>query len=404
MGLFLNKTTSAGLAAALLISAVALLIGLGGAPPAALAQTTSGGCSKGLVTAKGCESHAAVSRHLGRILRDARSDYGLKAALLRVDAGPRTLIRTALGKSQRDANAKPRMHFRVGSMAIPWLTTIVLQLRDEGRLSLDDKISRWLPDFPRADQVTVRMLANSTSGYFDYARGNQPFVDTFYANPFRRWTQRELLDTALSRGFACDPGTCFNYSHINFILLSRIVKKLTEEKTKRQMTRRILKPLELDQTQISSRARIPGPVLHAFTAERGVYEDSTAWSPSWTLGTGTIATSTIDDIAASARAILSGKLLSRSSRRLLVARDAATAGPGSIYFGLGVVVSNGWRLQNPSLNGYSGFMAYLPQGKLSVALTTTNNRPAALTGENFTEKAFARLAEYLAPEHVPDLG
>ena len=166
------------------------------------------------------------------------------------------------------------------------------------------------------------------------------------------------------------------------------------------MTRRILKPLGLDETWITSKSRIPGPALHAFTSERGAYEDSTAWSPSWTLGTGTIATSTIDDIATSARVILSGKVLSPSSRRPFVASDTTTAASESIYFALGVVVSDGWRLQNPSINAYGGIMAYLPQGKLSVALTTTNTRPAALTGENFTEKTFARLAEYLAPGHV----
>ena len=132
------------------------------------------------------------------------------------------------------------MHFRIGAMAVTWLTTIVLQLQDEGRLSLDDKLSRWYPDLPNADQITLRMLANSTSGYYDFIQGNQSFIDQIFANPFRVWHPRELLNTTLSRGIACAPGTCFVYSHTNYILLSRIVQKVTGRSTASQMQRRIL--------------------------------------------------------------------------------------------------------------------------------------------------------------------
>jgi D-alanyl-D-alanine carboxypeptidase len=394
------KRASAALVTALVAWGVALL--LVGAPSNALAQAAPSGCSDGrLTTAKGCESPGAVSGHLDRILRGARDEFGLKAVIVRVDAGRRTLLREALGQSQSDVPANPRMHFRIGSMAIPWLTTVVLQLRDEGRLSLNDRISRWFPNLPRAGQVTVRMLANNTGGYYDYIQGYQPFIDLLYANVFRRWRPSELLNTALSRGFACDPGTCFNYAHTNYILLARIVQKVTGQTMTNQMNRRIARPLGLGQTQFTSKATIPGPVLHAFTSERGVYEDSTTWSPSWTIGSGTIATSTIDDIATAAPAIFSGRLLSRSSRRQLVAPSTAGLPPfsKSTYYALGLIVGNGWRIQNPSLNGYSGVMAYLPQGKLSIALTATNTKAASLAERNFSEPTFARLAGYLAPGH-----
>jgi len=176
------------------------------------------------------------------------------------------------------------------------------------------------------------------------------------------------------------------------------VHKAGGRTTERQMKKRILGPLGLGQTEISAKASIPGPVLHGFTSERGVYEDSTTWSPSWTLGAGTIATSTLDDIATSAGAIFSGKLLSRRSRRQLVAPYVAgTSDPA--YFGFGMIVGNGWRIQNPFLNGYSGVMAYLPAGRLRIALMTTNSKPASLIERNLSEVVFGRLAAYLAPDH-----
>lgn len=391
---------SAAVAGPVRVLAITLLLILVGASAPASAAAKAGDCRNGLVTAKGCESPAAVSRHLERILGEARSDYGLKAAIARIDAGRRTLLRTAIGRSQAGVAARRRMHFRIGSMAIPWLTTIVLQLRDEGRLGLNDKISKWFPNLPRADQITVRMLATTTSGYNDYLQTNyRPFIDRWYANPFRRWTPGELLDIALSRGMACDPG-CFNYAHTNYILLSRIVQKVTGQRTSSQMNRRILKPLGLDQTEITAEATIPSPVLHGFTSERGFYEDSTTWSPSWTLGSGTIATSTIDDVASSARGILSGRLLSRQSRRTLVA--GTTASP-NYAFGL-IVLDSGWRVQNPQLNGYGGVMAYLPRRKLSFAVTTTSRKAASLSDESFYLLTFGRLAAYLAPEHPTPWG
>lgn len=387
-----GKQTSAPL----LVWGVALLFLVGLPSPAKAAPR---GCGDRLATAKGCESAGAVSRHLEKILRDARDEYGLQAVIARIDAGRRTLLRTAIGQSQSEVVAEPRMHFRIGSMAIPWLTTVVLQLQDEGRLNLNARISRWFPNLPRAGQVTVRMLANNTSGYYDYAQGNQPFIDRLYANPFRRWRPSELLDIALSRGFACNPGTCFNYAHTNYILLARIVEKVTGQTMAREMNRRILKPLGLHHTQLTSKATIPGPVLHAFTSERGVYEDSTTWSPSWGLGSGTLATSTIDDIAISAGPIFSGRLLSRRSRRQQVAPSGFYLNPKSVYFAFGLFVANGWRLQNPTFNGYSGVIAYLPQGKLTIAVTTTNGKAASLAEHGFSEATFTRLAAYLAPDH-----
>ena len=298
------------------------------------------------------------------------------------------------------------MHFRIGAMAVTWLTTIVLQLQDEGRLSLDDKLSRWYPDLPNADQITLRMLANSTSGYYDFIQGNQSFIDQIFANPFRVWHPRELLNTTLSRGIACAPGTCFVYSHTNYILLSRIVQEVTGRSTASQMKRRILAPLGLDDSRITPKATIPRPTLHAFTSDRGFYEDSTTWSPSWTLGSGTIATSTIDDIATAAPAIFSGALLSRKAYREMVAPSTAGFPPfsDSAYYGLGLIAGNGWRLENPILNGYSGVLGYLTHGKITVAITTTNSPASAAADEAFSQQAFKRIAAYLAPAHPPPLG
>ncbi len=377
-----------------------LALGLALAPGARAGTPVGRDCAPARVaTAAGCQTTAAVSRRLERIVGRTKDVYRLKAVIARVDVGGRTVLREAVGRSQADVPAGLRMHFRIGSMAIPWLTTLVLQLQEERRLSLDDRISRWLPDVPRADRVTVRMLANNTSGYLDYIQGNQAFIDRFHASVFKRWRPSELVDIALARGFACDPGACFNYAHTNYILLGRIVEAVTGRSTADEMERRVLRPLGLGETRIASTATIPRPVLHAFTSERGVYEDSTTWSPSWTLGDGMIATSTIDDLATAGRAVFTGRLLSADSYRQLVTPPAVEPNTPAVGYGLGLLVANGWRIQNPSLNGYSGVLAHLPARRLTVAATVTSTRPGTLIERNANEALLARLTAYLAPGH-----
>ncbi|MCB0828505.1 MAG: beta-lactamase family protein [Solirubrobacterales bacterium] len=366
----------------------------------AVAPAAAGCPGSSMSTADGCKSKAAVERRLQRIVDSSRDQNATKAAIARVDVGRSTVLRTAIGQSETGVPANPRMHFRIGSIAITNLTTLVLQLQDEGRLSLNDKLSRWFPGLPRADQITVKMLGNNTSGYLDYAQGNPEFIDTLFSDVFRQWTPDELMDIALARGFACDPGTCFNYAHTNYILLSKIVTRLTGS-TRTRMKRRILAPLNLDQTRISRLAPMPRPVLHAYIADRGPYEDSTSWSPSWTIGSGTVLTSTIDDVAKAARPVFGGKLLSARSRRQLVAPDNVGKGGQTrdFYFGLGLLAGGGWRMQNPQLNGYTAISGYLPARKLTIAVTATNRLKAAKADTNPSAIMFNRMAAYLAPGH-----
>jgi D-alanyl-D-alanine carboxypeptidase len=212
-----------------------------------------------------CVGAGRAARHIVALARQTMVENDLKAVILQVDVGSRTLVSTGLGRSMAGAPATRRMHFRIGSMALPYLTSLLLQLQDKGRLSINDRLSKWFPDLPNADRITLKMLANSTSGYADYVQGNPEFNDALLANVFRQWAENELLAYAFARPPACEPGTCFNYSHANFVILGRVLRKVTGESVARLMRRRILRPLGLRNTHISARPAIPGPALHAYS-------------------------------------------------------------------------------------------------------------------------------------------
>jgi CubicO group peptidase (beta-lactamase class C family) len=161
------------------------------------------------VTASGCTSPAAAGRKIQAIVDQSLEENGLRGVLTRVDLRDRTLARVAAGESMAGVPTNLRMHFRIGSIAIPYVIDLLLQLQDRGRLSLDDPVSNWLPDLPNADRVTLRMLANSTSGYADWIQENPDFINTLYAGVFRQWRTEELLEIALARPRLCEPGHAF---------------------------------------------------------------------------------------------------------------------------------------------------------------------------------------------------
>lgn len=359
-------------------------------------------CPAGEIAVEGgCTRVGAVRRHVVALARQALTEHGLRAAIVRVDVGRRPIVTAALGNSMIGVPATPRMHFRIGSMAIPYLTNLLLQLQDDRRLSLDDKLSKWLPEFPNADRITLEMLANNTSGYPDWIQGNQVFVDVLFADVFRQWTPDELLAYAFDRPLACAPGACFNYAHTNFAVLSKVLRAVTGKPVARLIRKRVFAPLGLRQTQISRLPWMPSPVLHAYVSDRGPYEDSTFWSPSWTIGGGTVMTSTVGDMTRTAQTIGRGRLLSRRARRQQFA--PSTLGlPGmsrEFYYALGIVVTGRWRLQNPMLNGYTGIMAYLPPRKISVVITATTGEQASRDAVHYSALLFSQIGRYLAPDH-----
>jgi CubicO group peptidase (beta-lactamase class C family) len=366
----------------------------------ASAATNGPSCERGqLRVAGGCASRAEARAEITKIVRAEMRELGLKATIVRVDTGTRPLLSKGFGRSMDGVPASPDMHFRIGSMAIPHLITLLLQLQDEGVLSLDDKLAKYRPGLPNADRITLRMLANNTSGYRDWIQGNQAFVDSLHSGAFKQWSVAELLAAAFARGPQCEPGTCFIYAHTNYAVLAQVIAEATGRSVGSLMRERIFKPLGLRQTAISRRPAMPGPVLHSYTAERGFYEDSTFWSPSWTIGAGTVMSATIGDVARTARAVGSGALISPAASRERFApapSGLSNFGP-DLHFGLGIVVAGDWRLQNPMLNGYTGIMAYLPARQLSIAIVTTALPRGAGEERAFATLLFSPLTAYLAP-------
>ncbi len=358
------------------------------------------------------------------LTRQAMTSYGLNAAIVRVTIDGRELLTEAFGESMTGVPATPEMHFRNGAVAFSYLSTLLLQFVDRKLVSLDDPLATWEPKLPAADRITLRMLVTMTSGYFDYVQ-NQDLTSQLYVDPFRQWTPEELIGFGVGKPLMFAPGTNWGYSHTNFVILGLILEKVGGKPLAELMQTNIFDPLGLTGTAGGSTAEIPEPALHAFTSERrealgiqpGVrfLEESTYWNPSWTTAAGAIQTTTIYDLTTTAVAVGTGSLLSPESHRAQVAPTLRGFGKpvagcptcftqNDVYtYGLGVILSGNWLLQNPLYYGYAAVDAYLPAKKLAIATAVTFTEASFDAQGNYTphnaaQSFFASIANALPPD------
>jgi CubicO group peptidase (beta-lactamase class C family) len=363
-----------------------------------------------------------------RVVHNFMTQAHLKAAIVRVTVDGKEVVTQAVGDSMTGVPATTDMHFRNGAVAISYVSTLLLKLVDEKKVTLDDRLSKWLPDFPNAQRVTLGQLAQMTAGYPDYVIGNDQLETELYANPFQQLTTQDILAQISGRPLLYDPGTNWNYAHTDYVLLGLALEKATGQDMPTLLRNEVLGPLGLKSTTNSDTPEIPWPVLHTFSSERRkalkipagtpFYEESTYWNPSWTITHGAIQTTNIYDMEATAVGVGSGKLLSADSYKKMVStalRGKTHAQPGcptcfdqneGYTYGLGIIASADWLMQNPLFSGCAGVEAYLPAQKVAIAVAVTYAPEAFDDQGNYSNQAdilFRKIGAVVAPDAAPPM-
>jgi CubicO group peptidase (beta-lactamase class C family) len=363
---------------------------------------------------------------IAKIIQDAMKTEHLRAVIVKVTQGNKVVISQAFGESIDGVPATTAMHFRNGAVAFAYLGTLLMKFVDEHKVKLEDTIERWTPDLPEAKKVTLKMLANQTSGYPDFET-DPKFLAAFEADPFHIFTFEERLKIAFSRPMMFAPGTNWSYAHTNFMILGEILSKIGGKPLDVLLREKVLVPMGLKNTTATQTSEMPSPVLHAFDSERRpvlkipsdipFYEETTFWNAQWGTPMGANQTTNIDDMITTAIKVGTGALISKSSYEAMTgphllgfgkkqdncAPSCFTQVDGYNY-GLGVVRSGPWLLQNPLLDGYSATEAYLPPKKIAIAVATTF-APEAFDSQgnyaNSSDTLFRSIGAYLAPDDAP---
>lgn len=336
------------------------------------------------------------------IVRSKLAELDLSGAVYGVWRDDEELVTGAVGESPLGVPATPDMQLRVGQPMEPMLSTVLLQLDESGTVDMDEPISRWVPDFPRADRITPRMLADSTSGISDYVT-NPDFLTRFYANPFEEFTARDIFALANARPPLFEPGTSFAYAHSDLCLLGVVLEKASGRTLGELLNDRIFSPLGMGESTVVLTPQISEPVLHGYTNERGVFEDSTFWNPTAFLNSGNM-NSTVADVGRWVRALGTGQLLSSNAFEQMMAPSTAGLGPltPEKFFAFGTVHLGSWLMMNPSFGGYNGIALYDTTSKTAIIVYATLG-PKADANTNNTVPIGSAIGALLRPDNPPEL-
>ncbi|MEU5193041.1 serine hydrolase domain-containing protein [Streptomyces scabiei] len=288
---------------------------------------------------------------------------------------------SGVGDIRTDKPRSAHDRYRVGSITKTFVSTVLLQLEAEGRLSLDDKVDKWLPGLVRGNghdgrAVTLRQLLNHTSGISDYTSdeefGRTYFLkDGFFRHRYDTIPPERLVAVAMKHKPDFAPGTDWSYSNTNYVLAGMVIGKATGNPYGDEVRARVIEPLGLRSTLVpGTYPKVPGPSSRAYgklarTATGPTY-DVTELNPSLASAAGEMISDS-GDLNRFYSALLKGRLLPPKQLAEMKTTIKIDEIPGAGY-GLGLIER---RLScGITVWGHGGGI----HGSTSEAVTTSDGR------------------------------
>lgn len=291
-------------------------------------------------------------------------------------------------------------YFRIGSITKTFTVTVLLQLADEKKLGLDDPVAKYAMFVPNGANITLRMLANMTSGLFNYTE-DDAWVTAAFSDFQRTWTPRELVDVGLAHPPYFAPGKGFHYSNTNTVLLGMIIEQVTKKPIAQLFGEKIIIPLRLAHTMWPTTSALPPPYAHGITEQTLDHKvaDATNRNPSWAFTAGQLV-STLGDLRVWVESYATGSLISPQRQQERLTYVTLPPNTATRKYGLGIGNDNGWLGHSGELPGYNTGAYYLPDKRAVVVVMV--NSDIAVNKVNPMTIIFKALAAVIAPDHVPN--
>ncbi|MCB8946145.1 MAG: beta-lactamase family protein [Ardenticatenaceae bacterium] len=265
----------------------------------------------------------------------------------------------------------PEGAFRIGSITKMFTAVVIMQLVEDGVLTLDDPLALWLPDvaeqLPYGDQITLRHLLTHTSGLFNVVEHESYYADIFTemvvdeatGNVTLDCVERDPNDTlaryVYGKEAQFEPGTQWRYSNTNYTLLGMIIETAAEMPLAAAYRTNIYEPLGMTATFLDCYEAPLADVVHGYTASGDTLTDVTELHESvgWSAG-GLV--STAPDLIAFARGLFGGALFDNPE----TVAAMTTPAPGSAY-GLGIMLQNNTMGHAGGIAGFRSVLNYAPE-------------------------------------------
>ncbi|MGH3804528.1 MAG: serine hydrolase domain-containing protein, partial [Pseudonocardiaceae bacterium] len=288
---------------------------------------------------------------------------------------------------------KTAFYSRIGSVTKTFTVTAMLQLVDQGKVALDDPISKYQPGVPSGDQITLRQLAGMQSGLVTYDDVDE-FSDSYTADPDQSFTPAQLLGYSLDKAVQFPPGTQYQYSNTNTVLLGLVVEKQSGQSLPDYINEHILVPLKMTHTSFPTTAAFSDPHAQGYTDLSGPGQVATDWNPSWAWGAGNMI-STLEDMRIWAPALATGTLLTPETQQQRLATAMPMNPQESAFYGLGVFDAAGWIGHSGSIFGYQTTVLYLPDTETTLVIFINTDVPHE-AGTTLTHA----ITSVISPDHV----
>jgi D-alanyl-D-alanine carboxypeptidase len=305
------------------------------------------------------------------------------------------------GTTELGATNPPRadIHFRAASNTKTMTAASIVQMVQEGKLSFDDTISKYVDGVPAGDEITIRQLLTMRSGLFNFTNAPE-LAESLENDPDKVWTADEVLGMAFKRPAEFAPGAEYEYNNTNYYLLGLVAEKFDGKPLAAVFQDRLFGPLGMKNTALpppTSNA-IPEPYAHGYlyggptyalvdapypadlvaAAKAGTLkpEDETWQNPSAYFAAGGVI-STADDLATWMRALVGGKVLDAEfQEQWLTSPEAPVPGEASMQkYGYGILSltwgGNTMYYHEGEMPGYQSFMGHDPGNDVTLVIWTT---------------------------------
>ena len=321
-----------------------------------------------------------LRQKIDKAAQDALAHTGVPSVSVAIVKDGAIAYVQAYGSARLDPNtpARPEMRYSIGSISKQFTATAILLLQEDGKLSVNDKVAKYLPNLTRGNEVSIRQLLSHTSGYQDY--WPQDYVPPFMLQPI---TAEKILDLWARKPLDFDPGTKWQYSNTNYVIAGLIVEKVSGMPLLQFLQKRLFAPLgmknvmNIDQEKLGD-TDATGYMRYALGPLRIAPKEGKGWL----FAAGELAMPA-EDLARWDVSIIAQKLLKPDSYREFETEVLLQSGLGTQY-GLGVdVVSQSDRRALAHGGEVSGFTAQnvvFPDDRAAV-IVLTNQDAARAAGE-----------------------
>jgi len=271
----------------------------------------------------------------------------------------------------------PETKFRIGSITKQFTAAAILKLQEDGLLNVKDPLSKFIPDYPRGDEVTIHHLLTHTSGIHSYT-SKPDFMKTATVET----KPEDLIESFRNDKFDFDPGEKWLYNNSGYFLLGYIVQKVSGESYGDYLKKHFFEPLGMKDTGVHHWSFILDHEATGYSYRDGKFQKAMDWDMSRAGGAGMLY-STVGDLYRWNEAVFNGKVLSRSS--LEAALTPVTLKDGSRADAMGLGYGYGWALlemrgmkeiaHGGGLDGFSTFLTRYPDQNVTVAVLTNSVPP-----------------------------